>query len=75
VSDDPEPLTPAELRVRSLLSELGADAAPRGVELTRDVVRAARWQRPARRLLVALGTAASAVFAGAGASFRAYRRR
>jgi hypothetical protein len=75
VSDEPEPLTPAERRVRALLGELGADTSPRGPELTRAVVRTARWQRPVRRVLLALGTAASAVGAGAGATIRAYRRR
>jgi hypothetical protein len=75
VSDEPETLTPAELRVRSLLTELSTEAAPRGMELTRDVVRIARWQRPARRLLVAVGSAVAAVAGGAGSAFRAYRRR
>jgi len=75
VSDEADPLSPAERRVQSLLSELGADTAPHGDELTAAVVRTARWQRPVRRALVVVGTAASAVATGAGASFRAYRRR
>ena len=75
MSDEPEALTPAELRVRSLLSELSTETAPRGMELTRDVVRIARWQRPARKLLVAVGNAVAAVAGGAGSVFRAYRRR
>jgi len=75
VSDEAEPLSPAEQRVHNLLSELAEDTAPRGEELTASVVRTARWQRPVRRALFAVGTAASAVATGAGASFRAYRRR
>lgn len=75
MSEEPEPLTPAERRLRSLLAELGAEPAPRGQELTRTVVRTARWQRPVRRALHALATAVSAVAGGAGATFRAYRRR
>jgi hypothetical protein len=75
VSDEPEQLTPDERRVSALLGELSADQAPRGQELTRSVVRTARWQRPVRRALFAFGTAASAVAGGAGAAMRAYRRR
>jgi hypothetical protein len=70
-----EPLTPAEARLRGLLGELGAEPAPRGTELTRDVVRTARWQRPVRRALQSFGEAASALAGGAGAAIRAYRRR
>ena len=75
MSDEAEPLSPAEQRVHDLLSELGADTAPRGEELTASVVRTARWQRPVRRALFVFGAAASAVATGAGASYRAYRRR
>lgn len=75
MNDEAEPLSPAEQRVHDLLSELGADTAPHGEELTAAVVRTARWQQPVRRTLIVLGTAASAVATGAGASFRAYRRR
>ena len=79
MSDEPgsgEELTPAEQRVRGLLSEnLGTETAPDGVQLTRRVVRTARWQRPVRRALIAFGNAAGALAAGAGATFRAYRRR
>lgn len=75
MSDEPEALSPDEVRVRALLGELREDGSPSGDELTHAVVRTARWQRPVRRVLVALGTAASAVAGGAGASFRAYRRR
>ncbi len=73
MSDEPETLTPDEQRVRALLGELRDETAP--PELTRHVVHTARWQRPLRRALVAFGTAASAVAAGAGSSIRAYRRR
>jgi hypothetical protein len=75
VADEPETLTPAETRVRSLLGELGSGGPPDGDELSRRVVRTARWQRPVRRTLLALGAAAGAVAAGAGSAFRAYRRR
>jgi hypothetical protein len=75
VSEEPEELSPDERRVRALLGELRDETAPRGEELTSTVVRTARWQRPVRRVLMAFGTAAGAVAAGAGASYRAYRRR
>jgi hypothetical protein len=75
VADDADTLTPEEARVRELLGELGSGGAPDGEELTRRVVRTARWQRPVRRTLLALGAAAAAVAAGAGSAFRAYRRR
>ena len=79
MSDEPgsgEELTPAEQRVRALLSEnLGGETAPGGAELTHRVVRTARWQRPVRRALLAFGHAAGAIAAGAGATLRAYRRR
>ena len=75
MADDAETLTPEEARVRDLLGELGSGGPPDGEELTRAVVRTARWQRPVRRTLLALGTAAGAVTAGAGAAFRAYGRR
>jgi hypothetical protein len=75
VADEPETLTPDEARVRELLGELGSGGPPDGDELTRTIVSTARWQRPVRRVLFALGTAAGAVAAGAGSAFRAYRRR
>ena len=75
MADEAETLTPEEARVRDLLGELGSGGPPDGEELTRNVVRTARWQRPVRRTLVALGGAAGAVAAGAGSVFRAYRRR
>jgi hypothetical protein len=61
--------------VRQLLSELSEDRAPHGPELTRTVVRTARWQRPVRRVLIAASASAGAVGAGVSATFRAYRRR
>ena len=71
-----EELTPAERRVRALLAEnLGGGTAPAGGQLVERVVRTARWQRPVRRALVALGHTAGALAAGAGATLRAYRRR
>ena len=76
MSDEPaEPLTPAERHVRALLGELRAKAAPTGRELTLAVVRTARWQRPARRLLLTVATTAGALATGVGSLFRAYRRR
>lgn len=75
MSDEPEALSPAERRVRTLLSELGGEPAPEGERLTRSVVRTARWQRPVRRVLLAFGTSAGALAAGAGTALRAYRRR
>ena len=79
MSDEPgtgEELTPAERRVRALLSEnLGGERAPEGAQLTQRVVRTARWQRPVRRVLLAFGGTAGALAAGAGSAFRAYRRR
>jgi len=75
VADEPEALTPAESRVRDLLGELGSGGPPHGDELSCRVVRTARWQRPVRRTLLALGGAAGAVAAGAGSALRAYRRR
>jgi len=75
VSDEPEELSPDERRVRALLGELRDEIAPRGQELTSAVVRTARWQRPVRRVLMAFGAAAGAIAGGAGASYRAYRRR
>ena len=75
MADDPDALTPAETRVRNLLGELASGGPPDGAELSRNVVRTARWQRPVRRTLLALGGAAGAVAAGAAAAFRAYRRR
>jgi hypothetical protein len=68
-------MTPAEARVRNLLGELASGGPPDGDELSRSVVRTARWQRPVRRTLLALGGAAGAVAAGAGSAFRAYKRR
>ena len=75
MADEPDTLSPAEARVRKLLGELGSGGAPHGDELSRRVVRTARWQRPVRRTLLALGGAAGALAAGAGSAFRAYRRR
>ena len=75
MADDDEDLTPAEERVRALLGELRDERAPEGEELTRSVVQIARWQRPLRRVLLALGSSAGAIATGAGATLRAYRRR
>lgn len=70
MSDDPEQLTPAQARVRELLHPLGDERAPHGEELTRAVAHKARWQRPVRRALVAVGGAAAALGGGLGALAR-----
>lgn len=75
MSDEPEQLSSAERRVRTLLAELGEGGAPDGERLTRAVARTARWQRPVRRVLRVLGLSAGALAAGAGETYRAYRRR
>ncbi len=75
MADDREPLTPAERRVRALLGELAGDGPPDGERLSRSVVRTARWQRPLRRALLALGGAGGALATGAAATIRAYRRK
>ena len=76
MSDDPtEPLTPAQERVRALLAPLGEQHAPSGSELTASVSRSARWQRPVRRALVAVGTSAAALGGGLGSLARGRRSR
>ena len=75
MSDEPEALTPAERRVRTLLAELAEGGAPDGERLTREVTRTARWQWPVRRVLRAIGFSAGALAAGAGTTYRAYQRR
>ena len=54
-----EQLTPAEERVRALIQPFSEERAPHGEEMTRAVSRRARWQRPVRRVLFAVGTAAA----------------
>jgi hypothetical protein len=76
MSDDTtEPLTPAQERVRALLAPLGEQRAPSGDELTATVGRTARWQRPVRRVLVAVGTTAAAFGVGLGSLVRGWRSR
>jgi hypothetical protein len=70
-----EPLTPAEQRVRSLIEPLREQQAPAGDELVAVVGRTARWQRPVRRALVAVGHAAAALGGGIGSLTRGGRRR
>jgi hypothetical protein len=72
VSEEAEPLSPAEARVRTILVELRE-----GPEITADsaaVVRALRWQRPLRRALVTVGTAAGALTSGVRALLGMARR-
>jgi hypothetical protein len=69
-----ERLTPAERRVRALLERLRETQAPHGQELVARVGRTARWQRPVRRVLVAVGHAAAALGGGIGALARGGRR-
>ena len=75
MADDREELTPAEARVRTILSELADDGPGDGERLSRAVVRTVRWQRPLRHVLVTLGAAGAAAAAGAGTVFRAYLRK
>ena len=70
-----EQLTPAEERVRALLQPFGEERAPHGTELTRSVAHTARWQRPVRRVLVAVGAAAAALGGGIGSLVRGRRDR
>jgi hypothetical protein len=64
--EDAEQMTPAEERVRALLHPFSEELAPHGPELTRSIAHTARWQRPVRRALVAVGTAAAAIGGGVG---------
>ena len=73
--DDAEALTPAEERVRVLLHPFSEEHAPHGDELTRSVAHTARWQRPVRRALVSVGTAAAALGGGLGSVVRGRRGR
>jgi hypothetical protein len=75
MTDDDEQLTPAEERVRALLHPFSEERAPHGDELTRSISHTARWQRPLRRALVAVGTAAAALGGGLGSVARGRRRR
>jgi hypothetical protein len=73
--DDAERLTPAEERVRTLLHPFSEDQAPRGAELTQSIAHTARWQRPLRRALVAVGSAGAALGGGFGSLVRGRRER
>jgi hypothetical protein len=73
--DDAERLTPAEERVRTLLHPFSEEQAPNGDELTRSIAHTARWQRPLRRALVAVGTAGAALGGGFGSLMRGRRER
>jgi hypothetical protein len=76
VTDEPaDTLTPAERRVRTLLEPLRDKRMPHGQELVERVGRTARWQRPVRRVLVAIGQAVAACGGGIGSLARAGRRR
>jgi hypothetical protein len=66
-------LTPAQQRVRALLEPLREVRAPQ--ELVAHVGATARWQRPVRRALLALGHAAAALGGGIGALVRAGRKQ
>jgi hypothetical protein len=75
VSDRPgDRLTPAEERVRTLLEPLREAQAPHGNELVARVGQTARWQRPVRRALLAVGHAAAAFGGGLGTVARGGRR-
>ena len=73
--EDAEQLTPAEERVRVLLQPFSQEQAPHGEELTRSIAQTARWQRPLRRALMAVGTAGAAIGGGFGSLVRGRRDR
>ena len=73
--EDAEQLTPAEARVRVLLHPFSEEQAPHGAELSRSVAHRARWQRPLRRALIAVGTAAAALGGGLGSVARGRRNQ
>ena len=73
--EDAGRLTPAQERMRTLLRPFAEEHAPSGEELTRTVTRRARWQRPVRRVLVAVGSTAAALGAGLGSLARWGRSR
>ena len=73
--DEPDQLTPAQERARALLAPFREERAPDGEAFTRAVARTARWQRPVRRAVLAVGTAAAAVGAGLGSLARGGRAR
>ena len=73
--EDAEQLTPAEARVRVLLHPFSEEQAPHGPELTKSIAHTARWQRPLRRALVAVGTAGAALGGGLGSLVRGRRDR
>jgi hypothetical protein len=70
VSD--ERLTAAQQRARTLLAPLREQRAPHGDELVARLRRTARWQRPVRRAVLAVGHAAAAL--GEGLAFLGRRR-
>ena len=72
---DADPLTPAEQRVRTLLEPLREEQAPHGAALVERVGRTARWQRPVRRALLAVGHATAAFGGGLRSLAREGRRR
>ena len=75
MSDGPaDELTPAQQRVRTLLRPLRDQQAPHGAQLVAAVGRSARWQRPVRRALVAVGHAAAGLVSGLGGRARGSRR-
>jgi hypothetical protein len=73
--EDAEQLTPAEERVRALLHPFSEEQAPHGAQMTRSIAQTARWQRPVRRALIALGTAGAALGGGVGSLVRGRRDR
>jgi hypothetical protein len=73
--EEAERLTPAEERVRTLLHPFSEEQVPHGDELTRSIAHTARWQRPLRRALLAVGTAGAALGGGFGSLVRGRRDR
>jgi hypothetical protein len=58
-----DPLTPAEERAATLLADL-RDDVPRADALVGSVTRRVRWQAPARRVRVSVGTAVGSMAGG-----------
>lgn len=74
-AEDPDPVSPAEARVRALVRDLRHAPAPAGGDLPTRVSRTARWQASVRRVLLNASTAAGGLADGVGALLRGKGRR
>ena len=74
MSGDPDD-TPADLRMRELLEELGHDEPATGRALTERVVHTARWQVKVRRAVSGVGTVVGGLAQGAAVLLGLRRRR